>query len=374
MANGYGKELATADFTTPDAAMLMRLTRDVWHFSAAKNYHQLRDMTLALKDSSGALRTYADFKEAVSAISSKYNESWLKTEYNQAVGASTMAARWTDFQKNAKDQPYLRYSTVGDSLVRDSHRALDGTTRKIGDAFWASYYPPNGWGCRCSVDQLPASYAVETEQLPEIPVQPMFKTNLAATGVIFPKQHPYYNDVPADVLRDSIAYLPDSAVSNRVYKSAETGSSVTLSILHGIEEAPKNIAAGKLLADAGYDVKLLPILNTDAQREAVYKTTSFVKGKNPDAMVNKVIAEIKNPKHSSKTAIHNSIENGQGQADLVIIHLPYAIAEAVIRNAVKGKVKQAKYVESVWVINGSSLLKYNRSELGLPKKAERPTD
>jgi hypothetical protein len=55
VVNGYGRSFAEVDFSTPDAAMLTRLTRDVWHFSAAKNYQNLRDLTLALKDENGKL-------------------------------------------------------------------------------------------------------------------------------------------------------------------------------------------------------------------------------------------------------------------------------------------------------------------------------
>ncbi len=34
---------------------------------------------------------------------------------------------------------------------RPHHVALDGITRPPDDPFWAQYYPPNGWGCRCRV-------------------------------------------------------------------------------------------------------------------------------------------------------------------------------------------------------------------------------
>lgn len=34
---------------------------------------------------------------------------------------------------------------------RRAHVALDGITKAADDPFWRTYYPPNGWGCRCRV-------------------------------------------------------------------------------------------------------------------------------------------------------------------------------------------------------------------------------
>ncbi|MZQ57685.1 phage head morphogenesis protein, partial [Escherichia coli] len=34
---------------------------------------------------------------------------------------------------------------------RKTHEALHGTVMRYDDPFWEAFYPPNGWGCRCSV-------------------------------------------------------------------------------------------------------------------------------------------------------------------------------------------------------------------------------
>lgn len=56
------------------------------------------------------------------------------------------------------------YVTVGDNRVRDEHAALDGTTRPKDDPFWNSWWPPNGWNCRCQLIPL-----VEPAPLSRIP-------------------------------------------------------------------------------------------------------------------------------------------------------------------------------------------------------------
>ncbi|WP_044262715.1 phage head morphogenesis protein, partial [Saccharicrinis fermentans] len=266
-----GTSFAQVDWNTPDANMLQRLTRDVWQFSAAKNYQQMQDMTLALLDDDGKLRSFSDFKEEATKTHTKYNSTWLKTEYDHAVGSATMASRWSEFEENAADQPYLKYQTVGDNNVRHEHQLLNGIVRKITDSFWNKYFPPNGWECRCDVVQLSASYATETEALPKVPIDSMFATNLAKTGMIFPKNHPYYDGVTDDVMKRAVASLPDDVAYNNVYTS-ESGNTVDLHIYHGINETPGNIKTAKFLADNGYDVKLLPVLDKDDNdiRELVY--------------------------------------------------------------------------------------------------------
>lgn len=41
------------------------------------------------------------------------------------------------------------YDAINDSRTRPSHLALDGIIRPVGDSFWNSHYPPNGYRCRC---------------------------------------------------------------------------------------------------------------------------------------------------------------------------------------------------------------------------------
>ncbi len=190
---------AKANYTTPDTEMLDRLTRNVWHFSGAKNYHNLRDLTLALKDDSGKLREFSEWKDEALKICNTYNVKWMKTEYDMAITSAQNAARWVDFKKEAHIIPLLQYQTVGDSSVRDSHRVLDGITKHIDDAFWRTHYPPNGYGCRCEAIQSVGDTATPDQATPEVNIPMMFRTNLADTGLIFPSKHPFFNGIPDDV-------------------------------------------------------------------------------------------------------------------------------------------------------------------------------
>ena len=61
---GYGAKLVGIDWDTPDYLVLRNLQENVYHFSAAKNYQQLKDTTRALVGEDGKLRTWTDFKKA----------------------------------------------------------------------------------------------------------------------------------------------------------------------------------------------------------------------------------------------------------------------------------------------------------------------
>jgi len=194
IAKGYGKTLAEVDWDTPDAKTLQKLTENVFQFSASKDFHILSDMTAALKDSNGKLRSFDDFQAEVDKMNVKYNGNWLRTEYNQAVAASQNAARWTDFEKHSKTMPFLQYQAVMDQNTRAEHAALNGVIKRIDSDFWDKYYPPNGWGCRCEVIQLPGKNHKETPDMDIkfTKVDSMFQVNVGKKGVVFPKGHPYF--------------------------------------------------------------------------------------------------------------------------------------------------------------------------------------
>ncbi len=78
----------------------------------------------------------------------------LKIIFDTNTRMAYAAGRWQRIEAVAAQRPYLRYVGVLDDRIREQHRGWHGTVRLVGDGFWDSHYPPNGWRCRCTVEQL----------------------------------------------------------------------------------------------------------------------------------------------------------------------------------------------------------------------------
>ena len=61
---------------------------------------------------------------------------------------------------NAENRPYWEYVAVMDTATRPEHAMLNGLIYRYDDPFWQSFYPPNGWRCRCRVNAL-SDYKVQ---------------------------------------------------------------------------------------------------------------------------------------------------------------------------------------------------------------------
>lgn len=183
--------------------MLQALADNVFHFSAAKNRAEIMAMSSALRDEKGRLRSFAEFKREASQIVGEFQGNWLRTEYNLAINAGTMAARWVEH--SADPNAILRYRTVGDARVRPEHKLLDGICKYAIDPFWNIYYPPNGWECRCDAEKTTSGAVTGDDAIPHGAIDgvpPMFRSNFAKNGWVFPPDHPYFLKQPKNAAEE----------------------------------------------------------------------------------------------------------------------------------------------------------------------------
>lgn len=220
--NGYGQKLAEVDFDTPDFVMLRKMQESVFHFSAAKNYQQLKALSQALINSEGKLRTFQEFKEEAMQINGNHVNTWLKSEYEMAVCTGQASADWVRIIENKEALPNLEFDAVNDGRTTDICRSLDGVIRPIDDTFWNIYYIPNHWGERSAVKQRAGGVITSPEKIVTPEKMPaMFKTNLAKNGLVFPPGHPYYTGLPIQVKEQAESLLYEKPIKAKTIKEAE---------------------------------------------------------------------------------------------------------------------------------------------------------
>ena len=161
--------------TRMSGKMRERLERSTWIFSGMKAIREMGEAFPSLVDEHGDRKPFERFLNDVRRVDETYNEHYLKAEYEFAASSAQMAAKWEGFVADG-DRYNLQYRTAGDDRVRPEHAALDGVTLPVSDPFWDSYYPPNGWRCRCDVVQ------VRKSKYPETPHEEAMSLGEAATG------------------------------------------------------------------------------------------------------------------------------------------------------------------------------------------------
>lgn len=78
----------------------------------------------------------------------------LQIIYDVNMRTARAAGHWAQIQRLKERRPYLRYVAILDGHTRPEHLQWHGLVLPVDDPFWLTHYPPNGWACRCRVQQL----------------------------------------------------------------------------------------------------------------------------------------------------------------------------------------------------------------------------
>lgn len=182
--------------TEVPATMLAKFKEDLFLFSGMKTYAQLKEASLLLMDAEGKIKAYAKFEKDILAIDAKYNQNYLRAEYQYAVGSAQSAEQWHRFAADG-DKYNLQIRTAQDDKVRASHEPLHNITLAQSDSYWHTHWTPFDWGCRCRIIQVLKSKYPVTEKDVAVAagkkaVPALFRYNPGREQVIFPPKHPYY--------------------------------------------------------------------------------------------------------------------------------------------------------------------------------------
>ena len=202
--------------------MRRRLERSNYIFSGLKTFHELNEAFPSLIDENGNRKPFERFLNDVHKIDETYNRNYLRAEYNYVQSSAEMAAKWEQFAEDG-DSYNLQYRTAGDDKVRPEHAALNGVTLPMSDPFWEFYYPPNGWGCRCTVVQVrkskyhltPQDEAMARgEEALQRDTKGIFRFNAGKEQKAVPDYNPYTirrcNDCDLAKGKTTLAFIPEN--------------------------------------------------------------------------------------------------------------------------------------------------------------------
>ena len=91
--------------------------------------------------------TFNDFQKLVEAGDIKLSKNHLDNIFRTNIQNAYAHGRWQHQQSNKEKRQYLMYWAIEDSRTRPGHLKLHRIIRHIDDAFWKTFYPPNGYRC-----------------------------------------------------------------------------------------------------------------------------------------------------------------------------------------------------------------------------------
>lgn len=250
--------------------MLSKLQNDAFIFSGLKTHAQLMEASSMLLDADGKVKGYEAFANDFNKINKDYNQNYLNAEYQFAIHSSQSAANWAALDPDGRYN--LQYRTANDDRVREAHRVLQDITLPKDDIFWFSYYPPNGWRCRCTVvEVLKTKYELSDskkalEQGEKATSQigkdgknklEIFRFNPGAEQKVFPPKHPYNKVKEANVIKEELSpkRTPEKlaeyerklgiTVNKDIFKLLSKDTTLTFTNIAGVKNAGAYYIQGK---------------------------------------------------------------------------------------------------------------------------------
>lgn len=339
---GFGVgEKGIAEFVnTPDFALLEELRENIYMFSAAKTYQEVREISSLLTDGD-RVRTRDEFNKIGRETFDKWNTDWARSEYTTAVGQASMALKWNDIDKNKDILPILVFSTNGSGC--EECAPYNNFAAPVDDPIWDWLYPLLHFNCMCIVLQQEEGYPVtEGEDYDRIAamkdnVPDVFQMNSGRDKVIFSDDHPYFDVAKKDVnfAKDNFG-LPIPPVGSelpRNTKKDQVARSKNI-IEEGLGLIPKKVivaddlsletytAMNEQLSTLFHEYKVSEVYNPKATPTVKFKSTSKYLGYISSSNEGTYLEEINFGSKTSNARIDDkAILRARSRVDADKVHL-----------------------------------------------------
>lgn len=400
-------EVLDTSFETTEMSDILRehLQKSDWMFSGMKAFHELNEAFPSLLDEDGNRKPFEQFLNDVQSIDQTYNRNYLNAEYNFAQASAEMAAKWENYAEDGDDY-LLQYRTAGDDKVRPEHAELNGVTLPPSDSFWDTYYPPNGWNCRCTVvqvlkdeyEQTPHNEAMQrgSRAMANEKTAKMFAFNPGKQEKTFPDYNPYTiskcancpkalnlaNDIPGSELCAACKALHKRSDITASLKGLQTISGKAFSdalkeitemkifwpidgakdIYCALGESDKDYAnllkGAKKMSSHGYTVYILPNPATVKSGDYILAKKNFVG-----------LYDLKTI--SGKSSAINRLMESKGQANRVILNITSGYNPRRLANDIKYYFDSNPEAKEVLVLKGGKMLTTTRTGINDKKWIKR---
>lgn len=342
----FGQRWVDYDYKEPKS-LIQKFKKNLWQFSSAKTLAELEYINSLILDKNGRIKPEHQFMQDVRKANILFNRNYLQAEYQTAKRGAQMAHLWNKFLEQKEYYPNLVYRTVGDSRVRPEHAALNGVVKPIDDPFWKTYYPPNGWRCRCTV--MNTAEKVSEGTFEDKTVKPEFHGNTALDEEILTSKGTFFKLLNKDYKAKINAELMKYNMPMEIAYHGKHKKKVFVSPFADDKDLVSNVETAVVIVDKlGIDVKIRAHIDSNV-----------VKGhKNPEYEIGGKIADRKEV--SSYTSIKSNLENARKQGNQSIV---YDITKFQNWNAyeitknLKGKImnfKDKDWLHEIYFVNGNN--------------------
>ncbi len=326
-------------------------------FAGAKAY----DLINKISSIKSAEISKEDFITQAKGLVSLHNETWLNTELRFCTTAVSSFRDYASFAADTDIYPNLKYRTMKDEDVRQSHADNEGIVKPYNE--WTSI-PPFDYGCRCWLEQTTDS---PTDSRSMIGIK--FNNNPASSGMIFNQEQSYFKNLNSSALRarvnDSAELMKRYMPYNRSIKSGE--STVFINDFYDTQFSEDNINAAKLIAKE---------LNINVYITSHVENSNKLHEKNPEYNLSdkRLIADLKtyNPDKkggtiSTRNFVRNSFLSANKQrCNTVVLDLTLSKESnymEIAANKIRGEfMSSKKYIKNVIIIRGKKVITISKEQ------------
>ena len=344
---GYYDESLTRDFR-----------ENFLKFSGAKSYDLMKQLDgLNTKNT-----TKEDYIKQAKGIVQRHNEAYLQTELKFCGDVVSSAQEYAGYLADIDIYQNLKYRTMGDSEVRDSHAANEGIVKPVRE--WKQL-PPYDFGCRCWLEQT-LEAPTSDRKLKGI----KFSNNPYQTGDVFNDQQSYFQNITDKKVNRLVS---DNAESMKKYmpynRSLKVGDQkVFINDFYDTVDGEASINSAKLMAkELAKDIYILPhIENSD---KTALKNPEIGIGK-PGTLADLKSWDVKKTRSTEKFVKNNVYAANKQGCEWVILDLtkaiennPIAIAGRKLHGDLSDASKMNTGIKQVVIIRGKNVVKVSRKQI-----------